>query len=54
MKEVIVVHVLNNLHEDDPLNDLAEDAEDCYRPIVLGFQFIIFLKKWNNLGHLVK
>ena len=54
MEEVIAVHVLNYLKEDDPLNDFTEDTKYCNRPIVLGQQRIIFLEKRNNFGFLVQ
>ena len=38
MEEVIVIHILHNLQENDSLNDFADDAKYCYRPIVFNYQ----------------
>ena len=43
VKEVISVHILYNLAENDSLNDFTDDAKDCYWPIVLWFKWICFL-----------
>ena len=42
MKQIIAIHVLYNLKEDNSLNDLAENAEYCHRPVVFGQERIIF------------
>ena len=35
VEEIIPSHVVNNLHEDNSLNNFAEDAQYSYRSIVL-------------------
>ena len=54
VKKVISVHVLNYLKENHPLNDFAEDAEDCHRPVVLCQKRIIFLEERDNLCYLAE
>ena len=54
MEEAVAVHVLYNLEEDGPFYNFAKDAEDCYRSVILGFKWIFFLMKRNNLGKLVE
>ena len=36
VKQLIGVHLLHYLDENGPLNDFAENTEDCNRPVVLG------------------
>ena len=54
MEEIIAVHIINNLEEDDSFNDFTEDAKYCHRPIILGQKRIIFLVKRNDFGYLVQ
>ena len=49
VKEVILVHVVDHLLEHGPFQHLAEDGEDCNRPIIFCFKLAPFtFVYWDN------
>ena len=53
IEKVLTIHIVDQLLEHGSLQHLAQDREDCYRPVIFRFKFTaLTFVQWDNLSNL--